>query len=141
MQLELMRSFKGDGVRSFCVAFACFVLRELIVCMFVCRSKRKACRRCMRRSCLMRTSRWKIMGRKMRTMMNEGCHGVGTRAFPHIRHVCLHPYHCYWNTVLYILVPACLCNLSSTINLFRALTITSTVPHLNRSLVFYHLQQ
>ena len=74
-------------------------------------------------------------------MMNEGCHGIGTRAFPHIRHVCLHPYHCHWNTVLYILVPACLCNLSSTINLVRALTITSTVPHLNRSLVFYHLQQ
>ena len=35
MQLELMRSFKGDSVRSFCVAFACFVLRELIVCVFL----------------------------------------------------------------------------------------------------------
>ena len=33
-----------------------------------------------------------------------GGHGVRTRAFPHIRHVCLHPYHSYCNTVLYILV-------------------------------------
>ena len=33
-----------------------------------------------------------------------GGHGVRTRACPHIRHVCLHPYHSYCNTVLYILV-------------------------------------
>jgi transcription initiation factor TFIIF subunit beta len=72
---ELMPSFKGDGVRGCCVA-SCAVRAHC-----VCRSSRKACRSCMRRSRLMRMSRWTTMTRKRRTMMTWRRSWSRTRAF------------------------------------------------------------
>ena len=64
---ELMPAFKDHGVRGFFV-FAFFVLRKLIVYVFV-KPRWKTCHSCMRRSRLVRTSRWMTMVRKRRAMM------------------------------------------------------------------------
>ena len=125
---ELMPSFKGDGVRGFVLCLHVFVLRGLILCVFVCRSRGKACRSCMRRSRLMRTSRWTTMTKKRMMMM------TWRRSWS--RNSCVSSHSLCLITPISLLLQYCIVYFSfnmslifATINLFCALTITSTVSH------------
>ena len=62
---ELMPSFKGDGVRSIFIAMGC----DKLTFFFLCRSRRRACRSCMRLNRRTRMHLWMTMMMKTMTTM------------------------------------------------------------------------